>query len=374
MRLLDRYLLRELLVPLGYCLTGFLMFWVSSDLIRNLSDFQQKRLTALDIAEYYFWQLPEFLGGVVLPVGLLLALLYALTNHARHQELTAMRAAGLSLWRIAAPYFALGLCLSLAVYALNEHWAPESADRADRVLKRYSGDPADEAGSDWKSELKFRNDRGERLWLIGAYNVRSGEMRRVYVEWKLAGGARRQLLAERAVRTNGVWTFYQVRRFIPDTSPDALPRQEQLDELAVPELSETREQINSEIKISRLNSVKAAKRVQLTIAEILQYKMLHPRLRPTDRAILDTQLQARLAAPWTCLVVVFIAVPFGAPSGRRNVFVGVASSIFIGLAYLFVQKLGMTFGTSNHLPPLLAGWLPNGLFAGLGVWLMTRVR
>ncbi len=46
-------------------------------------------------------------------------------------------------------------------------------------------------------------------------------------------------------------------------------------------------------------------------------------------AMLNTQLHGRLAAPWTCLVVVFIAIPFGSLSGRRNVLVGVASSILI---------------------------------------------
>jgi lipopolysaccharide export system permease protein len=374
MRLLDRYVLRELLIPLSYCLAGFLLFWISTDLIAGLSEFQQNRLTALDIAEYYLCRLPDMLGTAILPVGFLLALLYALTHHARHHELTAMRAAGLSLWRIAAPYFGVGLLLSLTVYGLNEHWAPESAERAERVRKKYSVDPTEGSDRRWRSDLKFHNERDQRFWFIGQYNVETGEMRRPYVEWTLANGLRRQVRAERAVRTNGVWTFYQVRQLVPEANPDLLPRQEQLEVLAVPEFSETREQINSEIKISQLSSKRAAQAVQLTVSEILQYRALHPELRAAERAKLDTQLHARLAAPWTCLVVVLIAVPFGAPSGRRNVFVGVASSIFIGLAYLAVQKLGLALGTHNQLAPILAGWLPNGLFAGLGLALMMRVR
>ena len=53
MRLLDRYLLRELLIPLGYCLCGFLLFWITSDLFVTLGEFQKKGLVARDIAEYY---------------------------------------------------------------------------------------------------------------------------------------------------------------------------------------------------------------------------------------------------------------------------------------------------------------------------------
>src|SRR5260221_14299848 len=108
MRLLDRYLLRELLTPLGYCLGGILIFWISFDLYSELSEFQKNRLTGADILQYYVVQLPEMLVFPLLPVVLLLALLYALTNHARHNELTAMRAAGVSLWRFSFSYLWFG--------------------------------------------------------------------------------------------------------------------------------------------------------------------------------------------------------------------------------------------------------------------------
>ena len=83
MRLLDRYLLRELLVPLGYCLGAFLMFWVAFDLFGELESLQEYKMRAGDVARYYLVRTPEFLV-MVLPISLLLALLYTLTNHARH--------------------------------------------------------------------------------------------------------------------------------------------------------------------------------------------------------------------------------------------------------------------------------------------------
>ena len=116
MRLLDRYLLRELLIPLCYCLGGFLIFWVAGDLFNQLGAFQQRHLLAGDVAEYYLVKAPEFLV-LVAPIALLLALLYALSNHARHNELTAMRAAGASLERVCAPYFLVGLAFGLGSFA-----------------------------------------------------------------------------------------------------------------------------------------------------------------------------------------------------------------------------------------------------------------
>src|SRR6516225_5922155 len=117
MRLLDRYLLRELLVPFAYCLGGFLLFWIFFDLFAELGNFQRKKLHGLDIAQYYLVITPDFLT-VVVPVALLLALLYTLTNHARHNELTAIRAAGVSLWRLSLPYFAVGVASALSLFIL----------------------------------------------------------------------------------------------------------------------------------------------------------------------------------------------------------------------------------------------------------------
>ena len=134
MRLLDRYLLRELLVPLGYCLCGFLLLWLSSDLIANLHDLQEKKLLVGDIFAYYLVRAPSILA-LILPLDLLLALLYTLTNHARHHEITAIRAAGVSLWRLSLPYFAVGFVASLCLFALNEYLVPDSNEAAEQVRK-----------------------------------------------------------------------------------------------------------------------------------------------------------------------------------------------------------------------------------------------
>src|SRR5688500_7023030 len=103
MRRLDRYLLRELAFPLAYCLGGFLIFWISFDLFSDLDKYQKQQLTAGEIAALYVYKLPELLA-FVLPIALLLGMLYGLSTHARHNEIVAMRNAGLSIWRITLPY------------------------------------------------------------------------------------------------------------------------------------------------------------------------------------------------------------------------------------------------------------------------------
>jgi lipopolysaccharide export LptBFGC system permease protein LptF len=144
--------------------------------------------------------------------------------------------------------------------------------------------------------------------------------------------------------------------------------------LAVPEFTETPEEINSEIKIRDSMTLRAAKKADVPIKDILNYVRLHPQLSRSDRSWLDTKLAGRLAAPWTCLVVVLIAIPFGAAGGRRNVFVGVASSIVICFIYFVLQQLGLALGTAGHLPAWLAAWFPNLAFGLTGLWMTARTR
>jgi len=375
MRLLDRYLLRELLIPLGYCLCGFLLFWISSDLFVTLGDFQKKGLVARDIAEYYLVILPEFLV-LVLPIALLLALLYALTNHARHQEITAIRAAGVSLWRLAVPYLGVGLLASLGLFALNEFWVPTSDDRAKAILKRHLAPDPTAPGRNEYRNLCFDNTRDGRRWRIGVYNLASGELIDPAVYPIERGGSKPwELRAERARRIHGVWTFYNVLvlKESADTNAPPVPTL-RTNVLAVPEFSETPEEMNSEIKISESKLLRAAKKADVPIKDLLYYLRLHPLLSYPDRAWLYTKLQGRLAAPWTCVVVVLIAIPFGAAGGRRNVFVGVAASIVICFVYFVLQQLGLALGTSGHLPAWLAAWFPNLSFGLAGLWMTARVR
>jgi lipopolysaccharide export system permease protein len=368
MRLLDRYLLRELLVPLAYCLGGFLLFYISFDLIAKLNDFQKHQMLFRDCLEYYLVTTPELLV-LILPVAFLLALLYALTNHARSNELTAMRAAGVSLWRLSLPYLAVGLFLSIGLFIINETWVPDSVDKAEQIRRRRETNPAD---LNWRSNLKFRNEAENRSWDMTKFNVATGEMIKPKIIWERSDGSRRELYAERGSYFDHAWTFYNVEQW--DKLPqEAFPKSTNNAILRV-EFSETPELINSEIKINSLSATQAAKKPQLSIAEISNYFRLHPQLDADRRAILNTQLQGRLAEPWKCLMVVLIAIPFGARSGRRNVFVGVASSIFICFTYFILQKLALAAGTGNWLPPVVAAWLPNVVFGIAGLWMTLRVR
>ena len=372
MRLLDRYLLRELLIPLGYCLGGFLIFWIAFDLISSLNRYQESHLGLRDVAELYAAKLPEVLV-LILPIALLLALLYTLTNHTRHNEFTAIRAAGVSLMRICAPYLAVGLVLSPVLFVMNEYLASNSANRQDEIMNRHQTGRAGQANSDESGSLGFYNTRDDHNWSFASYNLRTSVMTKPKVWWKSVTGDNLFLRAERAGWTNGAWTFYNVEE--QSGKPGSMVTILETNELAMTEFSETPEQVKREIKFAKRFAKPSLDSTEVPVAEILDYLDLHPTdLAQKTKWWLHTQLQGRLAAPWTCLVVVLIAIPFGAASGRRNLFAGVAGSIVICFIYYVLLKLGLALGTGGYLPAWLAAWFPNISFSLAAVWMILRVR
>ena len=373
MRLLDRYLLRELIVPLAYCLGGFTVFWTAFNLMSEMEELQRRHLNALDIAQYCVCRLPELLV-IALPMGLLLALLYALTNHARHHELTAMRAAGISLWRLCLPYFALGLACAGVLFALTFYLAQPGAEQAEKILNRRSATTTVDTGDFPEHNLTFTSGDGRR-WLIGAYDPATFRMLNPHITWPQSDGSVRDLRAARAERTNDTWLFHEVELNTFPPGAGTLPQRLFTNQLVVAGFTETPAEIKSEIKVNRLlaDPRRAARNARLTLEEIAGYQRLHRRDR-TMLPLLATHFHRRLAEPFTCVVVVLIAIPFGAPAGRRNVFVGVAASVFICFAYFVLLKLGVALGVNGSIPAWFAAWGPNLLFGATGIVLTQRVR
>lgn len=373
MRLLDRYQLREFLTAFAYCLAGILVFWLSFELLGGMDDLRRRDLGFGDVLLYLGHRLPLNLLLQV-PVALLLSLLYVLTQHARHNELVAMRAAGLSLWRISMPYLAVGVLLSMALMALNEYAVPDAAARAEAVLERKAAGGASDKAR-WRENLNFRDESSGRVWWLRRFNVDTAEIQGLHVQWPGSGGAREELIAQRGHFEDGAWVFEGVTRLTFGAGPGGETFQLQTNRMVVTSFPETPAHLRSEVKISRLlGSLKRSRQVQLSLREIITYRELHRVLPPGFEARLRTWFHDRLASPWTCLVVVLIAIPAGAGSGRRNVFVGVAAAILMAFAYFVLKEFSLALGTGGFVPAWLAAWLANLIFGLGGFVAILRMR
>jgi lipopolysaccharide export system permease protein len=326
-----------------------------------------------DIAEYYFLGLPAMLV-FVLPISLLLSLLYSLTNHARHNEITAMRAAGISLWRLCMPYIAVGLIASGLLYVMNEYWAPQANDAAETIkLRRVQ---TQKAPPNQFPNFAFSNAREQRKWKAQVYYSDRGEMLKPTVLWTLPDGHTIWLSADRAVWTNNSWTFYNAAQFKDDKESYLVPLL-QTNVLVMTAFTETPTEINNYVKLSGMFSglpTRGTTHSDIPVAKVRQYLRFNPNPDPPIAARLYTNLYGRLAMPWTCLVVVLIAIPFGAAQGRRNVFVGVASSVTICVVYFVLQQIGLMLGNVGTVSPWLAAWMPNLAFSAVALWMAARVR
>jgi len=364
MRLLDRYLLGELLVPLLYCLAGFQIFWTAFDVFSHLDDYQS--LGWAQIGSIYLLKTPELLS-TVLPIALLLALLYTLTHLARANELVAMRAAGVSLARISLPFFGVAFVTGGFLFALTEFIAPQATAKAELMKKSGSKEVGE-----WMRNLDFRDDRLRQFWHIKKYNPVTGEMEQPSVDWT-QDNVRTVVDAARGAWTNGSWVFYSAERKTYSPATNDLPTSViETNILVGNKLGGSPEQLRAEIRIAQLDQLRAAKHLQLSLLEILEYKKLHPDMKTSKAPMILTQFHGRIAQPFTCLVVVLMALPFGISGGRRNAFVGVAGSVGICFLYFILMRWGLALGTAGHLPAVFAAWLPNMAFTATGLILLRR--
>jgi lipopolysaccharide export LptBFGC system permease protein LptF len=195
-----------------------------------------------------------------------------------------------------------------------------------------------------------------------------------WVSWSLPDHSERSLKAARAEYTNGGWTFYDVQFWLQANAQTQRVKQFRTNCMALPEFDETPRRIFLELKYSDSQQLQASRNPNLPLFELLEYLQNNPAMTGKKANQLLTKFHGRIAAPWTCLVVVLIAIPFGAQTGRRNLFFGVAGSIFIGFAFFVLQSVGMALGSGGHLPGWLAAWLPNLIFAVTGIALIWRTR
>ena len=206
MRILDRYVLKNFLVPFVLCFFGFLAIWLVFDLSDNGPDFIEAHVSPTRVAYFYATQLPA-ITVICLPVGLLLALLYSLSRMSRSNEIISMLTAGRSIVRLLLPLIAMGLLATAGCLALNYKLAPHSEDAKKTILEQIT------KGKDKTSTLEaqlFRNRANNRTWFVQTMKRGADDLHGVHIIQQDASGdiltkwyARRAVF-DAATRT---WSF-----------------------------------------------------------------------------------------------------------------------------------------------------------------------
>jgi lipopolysaccharide export system permease protein len=364
MKILDRHILRTLLVPFGYCLAGFVMLYVVFDLFANLPDFIEGKTPLTDVILFYVILIPNVIW-IITPISLLLAILYALWQLSRANEITAMRASGLSSPRIMRPIMLVGLGATLAVGTINETLAPWAGYWTEQFLKLQQKKSAPSVYV--VQNFAFMNQTGRRLWRIDEFDKRTFEMRGVtLIQQRPDGSDDIKYQAARGAWLDGRWWFSEVAMQIYDEQsqprgPATFTLQREMSEV-----NEKPEQFLNEVKPPEF----------LSSLEIHHYIATHHQLSHAALAKFLTNFHSRLAMPWICLIVSLIGIPFGIKMGNRRGGALLAIIAALGLVFSFyvVSQVGVALGKQGQLPAWIAGWLPNCIFLGIGLTLTARMR
>jgi len=357
MRLLDRYVLRHFLQAYFYCIAAFISIWFIFDVSDNISTFLDERVSRSLIAKYYLTQVPQILV-ILLPVALLLALLFCLGRMSRSNEIVSMLTAGVSVPRAVAPLLLVGLLTTGVSTALNYSLAPH----ADYAHKKLLEDPKSRRQQVGLMAQIFRNRTDNRTWFIQQFKPEENFFTTVHiVQQDENDNIVMNYIATSAVYhpETGAWELQQVKTVNYDEAGN-ITKTDVMESLVINDWSET------PFRLSSAN-VRAE---YLSVPELRDYLNFNSDFPPTLLAPFATHLQYRLALPWTCLVIAFIATPLGIGYSRRGILSSVAAAIILVFSMNFVAHLFLALGEGARIPDWAAAWTPNILFGALGLVLL----
>ncbi|MDE1990504.1 MAG: LPS export ABC transporter permease LptG [Betaproteobacteria bacterium] len=353
MRLLNRYLAREVLMGTGLVLVALLFLFSFFDLIHELND--------LGKGSYQVWQMFVFVGLALpghayelFPIAALIGTLYGLSTLAAHSEITVMRASGMSRNRLAGALVRVGLLFVLVAFLLGELVMPIS----------------EEAAQQWR--LKALNN-------FVATQFRSG----IWVKDKGSFINVREMLPDNSLHDLRIYDFdeeHRLRRI--STARKAVYQQEHLwrltdvertlfDERGVHVVHEANAEWDS-VLTPQVMSTLLVEPEQMSVWNLFAY-IRHLRDNSQQTVRFEIAEWSKLLYPFSILVMMLLALPFALQRPRSGaVGMRVMIGIGLGLSFYLVSRFFSYMGQLNDWNPALSTLAPSVLFLGvaglLGWW------
>ncbi len=374
MKILQKYVLREFLLPFTYCFCTFYGLYVLCTLFSTFKKITEAHPPAWFVVRYLVDYMSPYVVWL-LPASLMLAALYTMWRFCHHSEIIAMRANGLSYATVVAPI--LGVAAVAAVLCLlnQEFYAPqgrEFARRAEAADFRYAVEPKTNQAGNLPPAIRsvdYYNYAARRYWHVNSMNLdapRILEGVRITIE-RPDGRKIVDISCQRAEFLDGLWWLYspQYRYFNENGNLINPP--------ANPLLSLTVRPMPHFNEMPRDFVIEGKDWDYLSLRDMLAWVKAHPQ---TDAPGKVYDIHARLAMPWACIVITLFAIPAGVASGRQSVFKGVLLAIALFFAF-YMASMGCALLAKNkdvQLTPWIAAWLPNITFLGAGLGLFARLR
>jgi lipopolysaccharide export system permease protein len=358
--LLDDYVLRDFFIYLGMILSAFLVLLLVFTLFELLSDILRNQIPFFVVAEYLLNVAPYLLYSVA-PLIMLLAVLITFGLMNRSNEITAIKATGTSIYRIVTPVLAAAAILSNGLFFADQFYLPHTNKRQEALHNQIKGKPA---------QTYLRPDR---KWIFGQHND-------IYY-YQFFDPDRDQFanvtifqidpasftISERVHADRAHWAD-NLNRWIFEQGwqrslhGPAIAGYHTFDVSTFPELSEAPSYFKKEVKqYSEMN-----------------YEELRRYIRDLQQSGFDVvrlrvQLNKKLSFPLITLIMAVIAVPFSLSAAKKGAITGVAVAVGIAVVYTVVSRLFEAMGDLSQLPPALAAWSPDLIFALVGAYLILKI-
>jgi len=358
-RILDRYIIRKYAFLFSLVFAGLLALSVIVTFFERINTVYDHKKPVGLLLQFIWHTIPD-MANYILPVAALTAMLLSLGILTKHNEVTAMKAAGISLYRLIVPVAVLAVAVSLASFYLQERVLPDSNRKANRVWDAINDLPARSYNPLERTWMV--NRAKNRFFHYSYFDPRRSAFRQLTIldvdvrEWTLT----RRLFAEHAalgMRALNLTDGWQ-RRF----EPDAPVPFERFDRMDIP-LEETRDFFLKEWKEPS----------QMTLGELRTY-IREVKDLGFDTGRLEVDWQAKLALSLVAVIMTLIGIPFAFAMGRRGTLVGIAVGVVIAMLYWGAIGFFRGLGYAGTLSPFLAAWGPNLLFGAGGIYGLLKLR
>jgi LPS export ABC transporter permease LptG len=358
-QLIDTYILSQFLFYMALMLTSFVTLTLIWNFFELTGDMVRNKIPLSTMFTYLFFLTPALIYET-LPVSVLVAVLVTFGVLSRQNEITAFKASGVSLRRLAAPILIGCTLFSAGLFAFDFYYVPGANRRQDALRDQIKGRATQ---TYMAADRKWIMGHGSRIYYYRYFDP-SAEMLDVNV-FELDSktfGMRRQVQAERArwSRTLKKWVFEN--GWVSDFGPQKRSF-ERFQVTTFPEINETPDYfLKEQVQDKQMNFLE----LDGYIKDLQQSGF--------DTVKLQVQFYRKFSVPLFALIMAMIAVPFAFMMGGRGAMTGVGASIGIAISYWGVSTLFEAIGNVGQLPPEMAAWSPDVVFALAGLYMALRMR
>ena len=363
--------LRPLLID-GYVLNDFLFYFIVliASLVALIEVFtffellgdMVKNDISMSTMVDYLWHLSPSLVYQLAPIGTLVASLICFGILTKYNEVTAFKAGGVSLHRLAAPVLAISLVISGALFAFDHYYIPEANRRQEMLRAEIKKKPA---ATYLRKDRHWVFGQGSRVYnyqLIDASNAVMTKVN-VYELNPQTFEITRQISAERARWNPRLNTWVFTNGMSHDIVSSFAPYRPFRDSATFPELTEAPSWfVKEEKEYKEMNFRELGKYIRESQASGLETTPLR------------VQYYKKFSVPLFAFIMPVLSIPFAFVAGNRGAMTGVGISFGIAIAYWVLGTLFEQIGDLNQLPAVMAAWSPDIIFSLAGFYFMAKMK